>query len=132
MNGLASWPNHLEKVRPGLSRRNTVSRAVRAYGGGVRKLRAVPADLLAVLRAMGRVEQAARDVAQHRRAAHGSAALLLAATDAGWSIPELSRALGLKDRTLHGRIARAPRSGCVLPGRKRWSPQTASFAADAR
>ncbi len=80
-------------------------------------LRAVPADLVAVLRAMRRVEQAAQGLAQHRRAAHGSAALLLTATDAGWSIPELSQALGVPDRTLHGRIARArQRTARIAPG----------------
>jgi hypothetical protein len=66
--------------------------------------RALPADLVAVLRRARAVELVAGTRAQLLDAVRATAVLAAAARDEGWTVPELAGTLGIKTKTLHWRL----------------------------
>jgi hypothetical protein len=70
--------------------------------------RELPADLIAVLGTARRVEAAAVTRRQYLAALRATTGLVHRARAEGWTYAELAPALGMKVRTLVGRVERAP------------------------
>ncbi len=72
-------------------------------------VRALPADLVGVLRRARDAEQVARPIEERIRAMRATNQLMLAAVNQGWAITNIAQAIGLDRHIASKRVIRARR-----------------------